>query len=89
VGGEIMPIIARFYSIIIKMYYAEDEHNPPHIHAKYNEYEGIFNIASSAMTRGNLPKNSIRLVQKFISQYRERLLIMWEKQDFEELMFKE
>ena len=36
-----MPIIARFYSILIKMYYIEDEHNPPHIHAKYNEYEGI------------------------------------------------
>ena len=39
-----MPIIARFYSILIKMYYIEDEHNPPHIHAKYNEFEGIFNI---------------------------------------------
>ena len=84
-----MPIIARFYSIIIKMYYVEDEHNPPHIHAKYNEYEGIFNIGSSVMTRGNLPNNAIRLVQEFIFQYRERLLSMWEKQDFEELKFKE
>lgn len=51
-----MPIIARFYSIIIKMYYMEDEHNPPHVHAKYNEHEGIFNIATGIMTRGNLPK---------------------------------
>lgn len=51
-----MPIIARFYSILIKMYYIEDEHNPPHIHAKYNEYEGIFNIETGVMTRGNLPK---------------------------------
>lgn len=84
-----MPIIARFYSIIIKMYYIEDEHNPPHIHAKYNEYEGIFNIATSTMTRGNLPRNATRLVKEFISQHRARLLSMWEDQDFEELEFKE
>jgi len=84
-----MPIIARFYSIIIKMYYIEDEHNPPHIHAKYNEYEGIFNIATGTLTRGNLPKNAIRLVKEFLRQHRERLLSMWENQDFEELKFEE
>ena len=84
-----MPIIARFYSIIIKMYYIEDEHNPPHIHAKYNEYEGIFDIATGLMTHGYLPNNARRLVEEFINQYRERLLSMWENQDFEELFFKE
>jgi len=26
------------------MYYIEDEYNPPHIHAKYNKFEWIFNI---------------------------------------------
>ena len=84
-----MPIIARFYNILIKMYYIEDEHNPPHIHAKYNEFEGIFNIATGEMTLGNLPKTAIRLVKEFISQHRERLLAMWENQDFEELKFEE
>ena len=57
-----MPIIARFYSRIIKMYYIEEEHNPPHIHAKYNEFEGIFDIATSQMTLGNLPRTAIHLV---------------------------
>ena len=84
-----MPVIARFYNIIIKLYYIEDEHNPPHIHARYNEYEGIFNIATVEMTRGDLPKNAIRLVKEFINQYKERLLSMWKNQDFEELKFKE
>lgn len=84
-----MPVIARFYNIIIKMYYIEDEHNPPHIHAKYNEYEGIFNIATGEMTRGDLPKNIIRLVKEFLTQHRDRLLSMWENQDFEELKFEE
>lgn len=84
-----MPIIARFYSIIIKMYYGEEEHNPPHIHAKYNEYEGIFNITTGVMTRGNLPKTATKLVKQFISQHRDRLLEMWEKQNFEILEFKD
>ncbi|WP_302272727.1 DUF4160 domain-containing protein [Brachyspira aalborgi] len=30
-----MPIISRFYGIIIKMYFQQKEHNPPHFHAIY------------------------------------------------------
>ena len=84
-----MPIIARFYNIIVKMYYIEDEHNPPHIHAKYNEHEGVFNIVTGELTRGELPKTAERLVKEFIFQHQARLLSMWENQDFEELEFME
>ena len=27
-----MPVISRFYGIIIKMYFQQKEHNPPHFH---------------------------------------------------------
>ena len=30
-----MPVISNFYGIIIKMYFQQLEHNPPHIHALY------------------------------------------------------
>ena len=30
-----MPVISRFYGIVIKMYLRQKEHNPPHIHAIY------------------------------------------------------
>lgn len=33
-----MPILSRFYGIIIKMYFQQSEHNPLHIHAIYGEY---------------------------------------------------
>lgn len=33
-----MPILSRFYGIVIKMYFLQSEHNPPHIHAFYNDY---------------------------------------------------
>ena len=32
-----MPVLARFYGIVIKMYFLQGEHNPPHIHAIYND----------------------------------------------------
>ena len=84
-----MPIIARFYNIVVKMYYIEEEHNPPHIHAKYNEHEGIFNVITGKLTRGSLPNNATILVEEFIEQYRDRLISMWINQDFEKLEFKE
>lgn len=32
-----MPVLSRFYGIIIRMYFLQSEHNPPHIHAIYND----------------------------------------------------
>ena len=31
-----MPVLARFYGVTIRMYFQQAEHNPPHIHAIYN-----------------------------------------------------
>ena len=39
-GDNVMPIIARFYGMVVKMYYLASEHNPPHIHVIYGEYVG-------------------------------------------------
>lgn len=39
-----MPIIAKFYGLIIKMYFQRAEHNPPHFHVIYGEFVGVFNI---------------------------------------------
>lgn len=39
-----MPVIARFYDIIIKMFFKNREHNPPHIHAIYGEYTSLIDI---------------------------------------------
>lgn len=59
-----MPIIGRFYNIIVKMYYFEDEHNPPHIHAKYNEHEAVFSLLTGDIIRGNLPKKRWALSER-------------------------
>ena len=41
-----VPEISRFYGIIIKMYFLDSEHNPPHIHAIYNKSIAIIDIQS-------------------------------------------
>ena len=50
-----MPEIARFYGIVIKMFFKPKEHEPSHIHALYGEYMGEFNIKTMEMIQGDLP----------------------------------
>lgn len=50
-----MPIIAKFYGLIIKMYFQQAEHNPPHFHVVYGEYMGVFDIKTLQMMEGDLP----------------------------------
>ena len=53
-----MPEIARFYGIIIKMFFKPKEHEPSHIHAIYNEYVSIVNNKTSEQFEGDLPKKA-------------------------------
>ena len=47
-----MPVIARFYGLIIKMFFQRKEHNPPHFHAVYGEYVGAINIRNPRYVGG-------------------------------------
>ncbi|MDD3369047.1 MAG: DUF4160 domain-containing protein [Lachnospiraceae bacterium] len=80
-----MPVICRFYGITIKMYFRQKEHNPPHIHAIYGEYIGLFSIFDGEMFEGDIPEKGQQMVKRFINYYKERLLVMWETQHFEML----
>ena len=44
-----MPIISRFYGLIIKMYFQQSEHQPPHIHVAYAEFSGSLVIADGSV----------------------------------------
>jgi Domain of unknown function (DUF4160) len=72
-----MPTISMFYGIIIRMYYAPGEHNPPHFHAYYGEYKATFLIDSLELKEGELPKRQIRLVQAWAEIHREELNADW------------
>ncbi len=80
-----MPVISRFYGITIKMYLRKKEHNPPHIHAIYGEYIGMFSLEDGNMFEGDIPLKEQKLIIKFIEKNRMKLLEMWKTQKFEKL----
>ena len=80
-----MPVISRFHGIVVKMYLRQSEHNPPHIHAIFGEYFGMFSLLTAEMLEGDIPSKEQGLVREFIEQNKEVLLHMWETQEFEVL----
>lgn len=76
-----MPEIARFYGLIIKMFFAVSEHNPPHFHALYGEYSGEFDINTLSMLEGDLPPRAVELVQEWAGLHKEELLDMWNSRE--------
>lgn len=70
-----MPEICRFFGIIITMNF--NDHNPPHLHAEYGEYEAIFDIAENRIISGKLGKTATRLVRSWIGLHKVELLENW------------
>ena len=78
-----MPVISRFNGIVVRMYLRQREHNPPHIHAVYGEYVGLFSLSDGDMFEGDIPIKVQKMIKEFIVYYKERLIKMWETQQFE------
>ena len=80
-----MPVIARFYGILIKMYFSQSEHGVPHFHAIYGEFKAVFAIESLEMLEGDLPVRALRLVTEWAELHKQELLDMWTRQEFRQL----
>lgn len=70
-----MPEISRFLGIIIAMYY--NEHNPPHFHARYGDYQAEVAIETLALLAGKLPPRAMGLVMEWASRHQDELMIDW------------
>ncbi|MGY6275593.1 DUF4160 domain-containing protein [Methylomonas sp. MgM2] len=71
-----MPIISRFFGIIIRMFF--NEHAPPHFHAEYGEYRAIVDIRTLAVIEGKLPRRATELVLDWAELHQSELLLDWE-----------
>jgi hypothetical protein len=80
-----MPVISRFFGMIIKMYFRRSEHNPPHIHVIYGEYIGLIDIQTLEMFEGDLPPKALSLVKEWMFLHKDELLNIWNTQKFIEL----
>jgi Domain of unknown function (DUF4160) len=74
-----MPVISMFYGIIIRLYLMDNkQHNAPHIHAKYAEFEASVAIVDGEILSGELPRKQLRLVQAWIELHRDELSADWD-----------
>ena len=80
-----MPVLSRFYGIIIRMYFQQAEHNPPHIHALYGEDMAAIDIQTSEVLEGHLPPKALAMVREWAAIHKNDLLHMWETQEFKSL----
>ena len=79
-----MPEITRFYGIVVKIFFTR-EHNPPHFHAVYGEYNGIFDIRSLEMLEGDMPGKAQALVVEWATAYKNEIMDMWNTKTLKKL----
>lgn len=70
-----MPTISQFYGIKISIFY--DDHNEPHFHAYYAEYEAKISIKTGKIVVGKLPQRAKKLVTEWMKKHEAELLENW------------
>ena len=80
-----MPVISKFYGIVIRMYFLQSEHNPPHIHAIYGDNVALIDIKTVNVLEGYLPPKALSLVIEWMTTHQNELIEIWETQNFKHL----
>jgi hypothetical protein len=75
-----MPEISRFLGIVVLMYF--NEHNPPHVHVKYNEFRAVMDIQTFNVLAGSLPARVRGVVDEWLELHQNELLEMWNTKQF-------
>ncbi len=70
------PKLSEFFWISIYVYW--NDHNPPHFHAIYNDYNCYISINELKILEWNLPQKVEKLVLSWAELYNEELLTAWE-----------
>ena len=71
-----MPELSRFLGIIIAMYF--NDHNPPHFHVLYNEFDAEIDIKILAILEGKLPPRILGLALEWAEMYKIELMDNWD-----------
>ncbi|MFH1777028.1 MAG: DUF4160 domain-containing protein [Candidatus Omnitrophota bacterium] len=79
-----MPIISRFFGIVVFMFWRK--HRPPHFYAKYGDAEVVVEIESGKVN-GTMSKRALALVQEWRNLRKEELLKEWELAEQKKALF--
>ena len=58
---------------------------PPHFHAFYGEFNGLFGLNKLEMLEGDLPNRAKNLVCEWAEKNQDMLLKMWDTQELQKL----
>ena len=73
-----MPVISMFYGIIVRMFYLDNkQHNLPHIHIEYQDFNAVIQIPEGLVIEGNFPSAKLKLVQAWVEIHRDELMADW------------
>ena len=72
-----MPVVSRFFGIVIRMYF--DEHNPPHFHAIHGAEEAQVEIDPIILLRGRLNRRATSMVFEWAARYQPELMENWNR----------
>jgi len=69
-----VPEISRFYGIAITMNF--NDHNPPHFHATYQDYEISVDI-QTGVVNGSMSKRALKMIFEWLDIHKDELLEDW------------
>ena len=72
-----MPCVGRVNGLAFYVY--ADDHNPPHVHVFYAEFEVLLVIATSAVYDGFLPGPQLARAQAWLNQNRALVQAAWDR----------
>ena len=72
-----MPLISQFFGVLIYIYAEIDgKHNVPHFHARYAEFEGVYDFEGNLIA-GELPSRQQKFVVAWCEIHKEELEAAW------------
>lgn len=74
---EIRAIVGKLNGISFVVHSNEQNHNIPHVHAQYGEYEISIAIESGEVLAGNIPPQNLKRAVKWVKKNKEKLLSAW------------
>ena len=67
------------------MYFFFFFHNPPHIHAIYNDDVAAIDFMTGSVLEGYLPPKALNMVTEWLGLHRDELKEIWETQEFKDI----
>ncbi|MDR2182685.1 MAG: DUF4160 domain-containing protein [Clostridiales bacterium] len=72
-----MPLLSHFYGILITIYTEEGgKHHKPHCHARYAEFEAVYDLEGNCI-KGKLPSKQHKYVVAWAALYEDSLNAAW------------